>query len=77
MHSSALINLDQFFSTYFKKFENPKILDFGSQSLADHKSAKTILLQLLPSDLTSTLCMNQNQYPPTHVIIAPICHIIG
>lgn len=43
MHSSALINLDQFFSTYFKKFENPKILDFGSQSLADHKSAKTIL----------------------------------
>ena len=43
MHSSALLNLENFFSTYLKNFNNPKILDFGSQSLSDHVGAKVLL----------------------------------
>ena len=46
MHSSALVNLENFFSTYLKNFDNPKILDFGSQSLSDQPSAKLILDKL-------------------------------
>ena len=43
MHSSALLNLDKFFSIYLKNFDNPKILDFGSQSLSDHIGSKVLL----------------------------------
>ena len=43
MHSSALLNLENFFSIYLKNFDNPKILDFGSQSLSDHIGAKFVL----------------------------------
>lgn len=43
MHSSALLNLENFFSIYLKNFNNPKILDFGSQSLSDHVGAKVLL----------------------------------
>ena len=43
MHSSALLNLENFFSNYLKNFDNPKILDFGSQSLSDHVGAKVLL----------------------------------
>ncbi len=43
MHSSALLNLKNFFSIYLKNFDNPKILDFGSQSLSDHVGAKVLL----------------------------------
>ena len=43
MHSSALLNLENFFSIYLKSFNNPKILDFGSQSLSDHVGAKVLL----------------------------------
>ena len=43
MHSSAILNLEKFFSIYLKNFDNPKILDFGSQSLSDHIGAKVLL----------------------------------
>ena len=43
MHSSALLNLENFFSVYLKNFDNPKILDFGSQALSDQVSAKVLL----------------------------------
>ena len=43
MHSSAQLNLEKFFSVYLEKFNNPKILDFGSQSISDHIGAKVVL----------------------------------
>ena len=43
MHSSAKLNMENFFSVYLEKFNNPKILDFGSQSLSDHIGAKDVL----------------------------------
>ena len=43
MHSSAQLNMENFFSVYLKKFNNPNILDFGSQSLSDHIGAKNVL----------------------------------
>ena len=43
MHSSAQLNLEKFFSIYLEKFHNPKILDFGSQSISDHIGAKVVL----------------------------------
>ncbi len=46
MHSSALVNLKNFFSTYLKYYKNPKILDFGSQSKGKQEHAKTILKEL-------------------------------
>jgi SAM-dependent methyltransferase len=46
MHSSALINLENFFSVYLKNFENPKILDFGSRSLSDQLGAKVLLKKM-------------------------------
>ena len=41
-----------------------------------NKSALIILYQGWASADTSTLKKNQNQYPPTHVNIAPTCHIM-
>ena len=38
-----------------------------------NKSANTILYHLCASAATSTLMVNQNQYPPTQVIKAPKC----
>mgnify|MGYP001371389399 FL=1 len=46
MHSSALVNLKNFFNIYLKNFDNPKILDFGSQSLSNHVSAKILLKKM-------------------------------
>ena len=43
MHSSAKLNMENFFSVYLEKFNNPKILDFGSRSLSDHIGAKDVL----------------------------------
>lgn len=43
MHSSALVNLNNFFFTYLNKYNNPKILDFGSQSVSNHIDAKNLL----------------------------------
>ena len=43
MHSSAILNLEKFFSIYLKNFDNPKILDFGSQSLSDHIGSRVLL----------------------------------
>ena len=43
MHSSAILNLEKFFSIYLKNFDNPKILDFGSQSLSDHIGSRILL----------------------------------
>ncbi len=35
--------MKSFFSIYLKNFDNPKILDFGSQSLSDHIGSKVLL----------------------------------
>ena len=45
MHSSALLNLERFFKIYFKKYNNPTILDYGGAALDNQKSALTILQQ--------------------------------
>ena len=46
MHSSAILNLKNFFFTYLKYFKNPKILDFGSQSLSDQIGSKVLLNEM-------------------------------
>ena len=42
-----------------------------------NRSALTIRFHGFASAETSTLKKNQNQYPPRHVMIAPICQITG
>ena len=40
MHSSALLNLERFFKIYFKKYDNPTILDYGGAALDNQKLLK-------------------------------------
>ena len=58
-----------------KDHNNPKV-DVATNAKTK-RSAITTRFHGLPSDLTSTLRKNQNQYPPRQVINAPICHKTG
>ena len=43
MHSSSVLNLERFFKTYLKKFNNPTILDYGGASHDNKTTALTVL----------------------------------
>ena len=53
----------------------PKVAE--ARRAKTNRSAIIILKTEFASAATSTLKNSQNQYPPKHVIIAPICHITG